>query len=137
MFLIPCPYCGPRDESEFSCGGEAHIARPLDTDRLNDAEWADYLFNRTNTKGVHRERWVHTHGCRRWFNVVRHTATDQILAVYRMGEDPPPIDDLTPLPTPCGEPRVGAGDHPLVPMGEGVTTTATPAGAPGGEGPQP
>ena len=39
MFLINCPYCGPRDESEFTCGGEAHIARPLDPDALDDAAW--------------------------------------------------------------------------------------------------
>jgi hypothetical protein len=24
MLLIPCPWCGPRDASEFTCGGEAH-----------------------------------------------------------------------------------------------------------------
>ncbi|MFO1061925.1 MAG: sarcosine oxidase subunit delta [Dongiaceae bacterium] len=30
MLLITCPYCGPRDEEEFSYGGEAHIARPAD-----------------------------------------------------------------------------------------------------------
>ena len=28
MLLIPCPWCGERDETEFRCGGEAHIARP-------------------------------------------------------------------------------------------------------------
>ena len=36
MLLITCPYCGQRDESEFACGGEAHIARPLQTDALGD-----------------------------------------------------------------------------------------------------
>ena len=41
MLLIPCPWCGPRDESEFGCGGEAHIARPSETERLSDADWAD------------------------------------------------------------------------------------------------
>ena len=25
MFIINCPYCGERDQTEFSCGGEAHI----------------------------------------------------------------------------------------------------------------
>ena len=25
MLLIPCPHCGERDETEFRCGGEAHI----------------------------------------------------------------------------------------------------------------
>ena len=29
MLIITCPFCGPRDEVEFACGGEAHIARPL------------------------------------------------------------------------------------------------------------
>jgi sarcosine oxidase subunit delta len=88
MLLIPCPWCGPRDEIEFSYGGEAHIVRPLDPDALSDAEWAEYLFFRTNPKGAHRERWVHTHGCRRWFNVVRDTATNEISQVYRVGEKP-------------------------------------------------
>ena len=26
MLLVPCPYCGPRPEVEFRCGGEAHVA---------------------------------------------------------------------------------------------------------------
>ncbi len=25
MLLIACPWCGPRDETEFNCGGEGHI----------------------------------------------------------------------------------------------------------------
>ena len=50
MLLITCPHCGPREESEFSCGGEAHIARPLAKNSLTDAEFADYLVLRTATK---------------------------------------------------------------------------------------
>jgi sarcosine oxidase subunit delta len=92
MLLIPCPHCGPRAESEFSYGNEAHIARPEDPAAIGDQEWADYVFLRSNTKGVFLERWVHTHGCRRWFNVARNTVTYEILAVYGMGEPPPPID---------------------------------------------
>ncbi len=74
-------------------GGEAHIARPHDPDALTDAEWADYLFMRTNPKGWLRERWAHVHGCRRWFNLVRSTVTHEIIAVYRVGERPriPPV----------------------------------------------
>ncbi|HEY7245547.1 MAG TPA: sarcosine oxidase subunit delta [Xanthobacteraceae bacterium] len=89
MLLVPCPWCGPRDETEFRCGGEAHIKRPTDPDALSDDEWADYLFMRSNPKGDHRERWVHSHGCRRWFNVIRNTVTHEILAVYPMGEGGP------------------------------------------------
>ena len=91
MLLIPCPYCGERDETEFSYGGEAHIARPKDPEKLSDAEWADYVFMRPNSKGVLLERWVHSHGCRRWFNVARDTVTYQIHAVYKMGEKPPRV----------------------------------------------
>lgn len=82
MLLIQCPWCGPRDEIEFSYGGEAHRARPADPAALSDAEWAEFLFMRRNPKGLHRERWVHSAGCRRWFNVERHTVTHEILRVY-------------------------------------------------------
>ena len=92
MLLIDCPWCGPREETEFHCGGEAHIQRPPEPDRLSDAEWADYLFNRTNPKGVHLEQWNHAHGCRRWFNVARDTVSYRILAVYRIGESAPEVD---------------------------------------------
>lgn len=75
MLTIKCPFCGPRAQTEFSYGGEANIARPVDTDALSDAQWADYLFMRTNPRGPHWEQWVHTYGCRRWFNVRRDTVT--------------------------------------------------------------
>ena len=78
MLRIPCPYCGPRDETEFHYGGQAHIPYPADPDALDDAAWAEYLFVRDNPKGLFRERWVHTHGCRRWFDVDRDTATNAV-----------------------------------------------------------
>ena len=86
MLRIECPYCGPRDETEFSCGGEAHIERPKQPQALSDAEWADYLFMRANPKGVSAERWCHIVGCRRWFNVERDTVSHEIIRVYAMGE---------------------------------------------------
>ena len=89
MLLIACPWCGPREETEFSCGGEAHIARPADPDALSDEQWGDYLFMRKNPRGAHLEQWVHAHGCRRWFNVRRDTVTYRITAVYKLGEAPP------------------------------------------------
>jgi sarcosine oxidase subunit delta len=85
MLLLTCPYCGPRAEIEFRCGGEAHITRPGPHDQVNETAWADYLFYRTNPKGEHHERWVHSAGCRRWFNVARDTVTHRILATYEMG----------------------------------------------------
>ncbi len=89
MLLIECPWCGARDESEFSYAGEAHIARPLETEKLSDEAWADYLFMRKNPKGLHREQWLHAAGCRRYFNVERDTATYQISGSYKIGEMPP------------------------------------------------
>lgn len=89
MLRIPCPYCGVRDEDEFRFGGPSHVARP-DPD-CTDEQWADYLFNRENPRGVHFERWLHAFGCGRWFNVARHTVTHEIFAVYRMGDPKPNV----------------------------------------------
>ena len=91
MLLIPCPWCGPRDETEFRCGGQAHIVRPADPERLTDAQWADYVFMRDNPKGLFAERWQHAAGCRRWFNAIRNTVTHDIVAVYKPGERKPEV----------------------------------------------
>ena len=96
MLSMNCPFCGERDISEFSYGHEAHIARPANPSAMSDDAWADYLFMRENPKGLHFERWVHTHGCRRWFNVARNTYTDRILAIYKMGDPPPKVDNPGP-----------------------------------------
>ena len=89
MLLIECPWCGVRDETEFSYAGEAHIARPLETEKLSDEEWADYLFMRKNPKGLHREQWNHAAGCRRYFNAVRDTVSYRVIGTYKIGEKPP------------------------------------------------
>ena len=86
MLLIECPDCGPRDESEYTYGGEANIVRPPDPDAVSDREWADYLFYRTNTRGEHLEQWCHSAACRRWIIVRRDTVTYRIAEVYRFGE---------------------------------------------------
>lgn len=92
MLLIDCPYCGPRPEIEFRCGGETHIVRPGPHDDVSDGQWGDYLFYRANPRGEHRERWLHQAGCRRWFNVARDTVTHRIRAVYPMGTTLPEVD---------------------------------------------
>jgi sarcosine oxidase, subunit delta len=91
MLIIPCPYCGDRPEIEFRQGGEAHIARPPVT--ATDEEWAAFLFLRENPKGAMRERWFHSHGCQRWFNVVRDTVSDTIFASYEVGAPKPPLPE--------------------------------------------
>ncbi|HXT80867.1 MAG TPA: sarcosine oxidase subunit delta [Acetobacteraceae bacterium] len=89
MLLIPCPWCGPRPENEFTHAGEAHIIRPQNPSATDDAAWAAFLYMRSNTKGRFAERWRHTHGCGRFFNCLRDTVTDRIGATYKPNEMPP------------------------------------------------
>ena len=91
MLIIECPYCGPRDQSEFSNGGEAHVKRPDGSQNISDREWAEYVFIRSNPKGLYYERWVHSHGCRKWFNCVRDTSTDEIYKTYKIDEPRPDL----------------------------------------------
>ncbi|HEY0523856.1 MAG TPA: sarcosine oxidase subunit delta [Stellaceae bacterium] len=94
MLLITCPHCGSRPENEFRYAGEAHIARPANPSALDDEAWADFLYMRSNPKGVHLERWRHTHGCARFFNCVRHTVSDRIIATYEAGQPKPDVAAL-------------------------------------------
>ena len=102
MQLIECPWCGPREETEFHYGGQAHIAYPDDPGALTDEEWAHYVFFRANPKGTFAERWCHSAGCRRWFNAVRDTAACSI--PHRLPHGPGKAGDLVTAPyrTPVG-----------------------------------
>jgi sarcosine oxidase subunit delta len=86
MLIVTCPYCGPRPEIEFRYGGEAHVARPEPPSQVSDEVWAAYLFYRNNPIGLHAERWLHVHGCGRWFNARRNTLSDRFIATYEMGD---------------------------------------------------
>ena len=112
MLIINCPYCGPRDQCEFTNGGEAHVSRPSNPEEVTDKEWSEYVFFRSNPKGIYFERWVHSHGCKKWFNAVRDTSTDKILRSYEIKNDKPALIDLedSNLTTPSGEPDVGSGN---------------------------
>lgn len=93
MLLIHCPYCNEHlPELEFAYAGEAHIARPVDPSTLDDEQWRDFLFIRSNRKGLHHERWRHIHGCARFFNAIRHTVTDRFVATYEAGAPRPDLD---------------------------------------------
>lgn len=86
MLLIKCPWCGERAETEFSCGGEADIVRPVDGENLTDKEWGDYVFMRENARGLHREQWHHTQGCRRWFKLERDTVSYEIKSYEKFAQ---------------------------------------------------
>lgn len=89
MQLIPCPWCGPREEVEFHYGGQAHVDYPAEPAELSDEEWARFVFFRDNPRGPFAERWSHAAGCRRWFNAVRDTRSYELLAVYRPDQERP------------------------------------------------
>jgi sarcosine oxidase subunit delta len=92
MLLINCPCCGERPEIEFRYAGEAHVARPPDAGAVSDQEWTEYVYVRSNPKGVHAERWRHLHGCGRFFNALRDTLTDKFVTTYKVGEPRPSAD---------------------------------------------
>jgi heterotetrameric sarcosine oxidase delta subunit len=78
MLLITCPNCGPRNETEFSHGGERDVVLPAFP--LSDEAWADYLFMRENPAGPVDEWWFHRLGCRMWFALRRDTTTNELLS---------------------------------------------------------
>ncbi|MFJ9539079.1 sarcosine oxidase subunit delta family protein [Streptomyces sp. NPDC101225] len=133
MLLIPCPWCGPRDEAEFHYGGQAHVPYPEDPSALTDEEWARYLFFRDNPRGPFAERWNHTSGCRRWFNAVRDTSTNEVLSVYRAGEARPELVEprpAQPARPACEDeaPSGPAGDLGAAPSARTRTGTRTRPG---------
>lgn len=97
MLLINCPFCGARPEAEFAYGGEAHVERVTDPASVSDDAWTAFLYIRSNARGVHAERWRHSHGCGRFFNALRDTVSDHFLATYKIGE-PRPAVTATPAP---------------------------------------
>ncbi len=83
MMLINCPHCGDRAQIEFS------YVRSLDSivrlDMEPEAAMAT-LYARDNPRGVSDELWRHSHGCRQWLTIRRHTVTHAIDAVVPYGE---------------------------------------------------
>jgi heterotetrameric sarcosine oxidase delta subunit len=76
MLLLPCPWCGPRNDSEFRYVGEAR-PRP-DPAHTSIQDWRAYLYDRANPCGWVTEHWFHRSGCRRFVTFERHTLTHEI-----------------------------------------------------------
>lgn len=75
MILLPCPWCGPRDASEFGHVGEL-VTRP-DPASATREQWRSYLYLRANARGWVVETWYHRMGCRQFIKVERHTDTNE------------------------------------------------------------
>ena len=84
MLLIPCPWCGPRNQVEFTYGGDATLRRPAPD--APEAAWVDYVYLRDNPCGPHDELWFHGAGCRSWFKVRRNTRTHDIIQSAAVNE---------------------------------------------------
>ena len=79
MLKITCPFCGPRNESEFVHGGPEKPRRPEDPAALGDADWIDHLTVPDNPMGPLREKWWHLRGCGQWVTITRDTVSHDIL----------------------------------------------------------
>ena len=78
MQQFTCPYCGPRDQSEFTYGREVAAVPALSG---TQSDWQRFVYERDNPCGPHREWWHHNHGCRQWLEIVRDTLTHEVLDV--------------------------------------------------------
>ena len=79
MIRIPCPFCGERDHSEFSYGGDGTIEYPALDAPVED--WLKAVFQRENIRGMQTETWQHVNGCRMWLIVERDTMSHAIRSV--------------------------------------------------------
>ncbi|MEM7222926.1 MAG: sarcosine oxidase subunit delta [Pseudomonadota bacterium] len=79
MIRIRCPFCGERDHSEFTYGGDGSIVYPALDAPMED--WVKAVFERENPRGRQLETWHHTSGCRAWLLVERDTMTHEIFSV--------------------------------------------------------
>jgi len=77
---IACPFCGERDNGEFTYRGDAGVVRPAG-EAATPAAMHDYVYLRDNPAGMIRELWFHGAGCRAWLVVARDTRTHTIVAV--------------------------------------------------------
>ena len=74
MQLFPCPFCGPRPETEFHFAAEAGKSRPEPCASVSAEDWAKYLYSNANPKGATREIWVHQ-TCGEFFAMERDSVT--------------------------------------------------------------
>jgi sarcosine oxidase subunit delta len=74
MQRFPCPFCGPRDETEFHFAAEAGKVRPEPAAEVTAEVWSHYLHLNRNPRGATREIWVHQ-TCGEFFLMERDTVT--------------------------------------------------------------
>ena len=116
MQTFPCPFCGLRNETEFHFAAEAGKVRPHTGSHtasmaasiaassastsaassasamanpapiISDADWARYLYNQKNEKGLVREIWMHV-TCGEVFVLERDSMTMDVIGSTALRED--------------------------------------------------
>ena len=82
MQQIPCPWCGPRAQTEFEYYCDAS-AVDEDFGGESPADAIGRIFIRDDGIGFHQEIWQHVLGCRGWFRLERHNRTHEIRGATR------------------------------------------------------
>ena len=78
MQIFTCPFCGPREETEFHFAAEAGKHRPEPAEETSDTDWADYLYMNDAPRGRSSEVWVHM-TCGEFFLMTRDTVSRDVL----------------------------------------------------------
>jgi len=94
MQKIPCPWCGPRAQTEF----EYHSNASAIDSRFDDEDTSEALgriFIRDDFVGFHDEIWQHAAGCRGWLRLERHNRTHEIRGATACRPDRRPEDDAS------------------------------------------
>ena len=78
MQLFKCPFCGSRDQTEFT-----HVREADDMPALTDGQdaWYHYVYDIQNPRGKHAEWWHHQFGCRQMLLITRDTMTHEVTSV--------------------------------------------------------
>ena len=79
--IIQHPILGPRDAQESVYLGDASLIDRPDGMTAGIEVFHEYLYQRSNPAGEHRELWYHEQGDRSWLVVTRNTVTHEITSV--------------------------------------------------------
>ena len=79
--IIQHPILGPRDAQEFVYLGDVSLIDRPDGMTQGVEAFHEYLYQRSNPAGEHRELWYHEQGDRSWLVVTRNTVTHEITRV--------------------------------------------------------
>lgn len=105
-FVLSCPYCGPREVTDFGFGGERRT-RP--TAAPSERELHRYVYARRNVAGPQVEWWQHRAGCRTWFLAERDTRTNAVAWTALPQDAPVDADPVVSAGAPAADATAPSG----------------------------